>query len=98
MDLLEGETLDNKVENDGPLQAALLWFAAQGLVEALNDIHDVGIIHRDLKPSNVMYGPDGIKVLDFGISVVAEETNLTQTGAFMGTAAWISPEQMRGER
>ena len=46
--------LDNKVEDDGPLQAALLWFAAQGLVEALNDIHDVGIIHRDLKLLSVV--------------------------------------------
>ena len=44
-----------------------------------------------------MYGPDGIKVLDFGISVAAEETGLTQTGAFLGTAAWISPEQILGQ-
>ncbi len=97
MELLEGSTFDDQVEKQGPLQSAMLWFAAQGLVEALHDIHSADIIHRDLKPSNVIYGPDGIKVLDFGISVVAEETSLTQTGAFMGTAAWISPEQIRGE-
>ena len=94
MELLEGSTLDDRVKDQGPLQAGPLWFAAQGLIEALHDIRDAGVIHRDLKPSNVMYGPDGIKVLDFGISVVAEETSLTQTGAFMGTAAWISPEQI----
>ena len=94
MELLEGSTLDDTVKDQGPLQAGPLWFAAQGLIEALHDIRDAGVIHRDLKPSNVMYGPDGIKVLDFGISVVAEETSLTQTGAFMGTAAWISPEQI----
>jgi serine/threonine protein kinase len=97
MELLEGSTLDDRVEAQGPLQAGLLWFAAQGLIEALRDIHAAGVIHRDLKPSNVMYGPDGIKVLDFGISVVAEETSLTQTGAFVGTAAWVSPEQVKGK-
>jgi len=97
MELLEGSTLDDRVKDQGPLQAGPLWFAAQGLIEALHDIRDAGVIHRDLKPSNVMYGPDGIKVLDFGISVVAEETSLTQTGAFMGTAAWISPEQITGD-
>lgn len=98
MELLEGSTLDDRVEEQGPLQAGLLWFAAKGLIEALRDIHAAGVIHRDLKPSNVMYGPDGIKVLDFGVSIVAEETSLTQTGAFVGTAAWVSPEQVKGKK
>ena len=97
MERLEGPTLENLVKDHGPLQGPSLWLAAEGLVEALNDIYNAGIIHRDLKPSNVIYGPDGIKVLDFGISVVAEQTSLTQTGAFVGTAAWISPEQIRDE-
>jgi serine/threonine protein kinase len=96
MDLVEGETLSARVTENGPLTGPLLWFAAQGLVEALEDIHQAGIIHRDLKPSNVMYGPDGIKVLDFGISAVTDESALTQTGAFLATAAWISPEQVLG--
>ena len=96
MEFVEGETLAERVADQGPLVGPMLWFAAQGLVEALQAIHEARIIHRDLKPSNVMYGPDGIKVLDFGISVAAEETGLTQTGAFLGTAAWISPEQVLG--
>ena len=96
MEFVEGETLAERVADQGPLVGPMLWFAAQGLVEALQAIHAAGIVHRDLKPSNVMYGPDGIKVLDFGISVAAEETGLTQTGAFLGTAAWISPEQILG--
>ena len=94
MELVEGETLQQRVDSQGPLAGPLLWFTAQGLVEALKAIHEAGITHRDLKPSNVMFGPDGVKVLDFGISAVAEETGLTQTGAFLGTAAWISPEQI----
>ncbi|MCH2623912.1 MAG: serine/threonine protein kinase [Acidimicrobiales bacterium] len=96
MELVEGETLQERVERDGPLAGPILWFTAQGLIEALQAIHDAGITHRDLKPSNVMFGPDGVKVLDFGISAVADETGLTQTGAFLGTAAWISPEQILG--
>jgi len=96
MELVEGETLQQRVDRDGPLTGPLLWFTAQGLVEALQAIHAAGITHRDLKPSNVMFGPDGVKVLDFGISAVAEETGLTRTGAFLGTAAWISPEQILG--
>ena len=96
MELVEGETLKERVDRDGPLTGPLLWFTAQGLLEALQAIHDAGITHRDLKPSNVMFGPDGVKVLDFGISAIADETGLTQTGAFLGTAAWISPEQILG--
>jgi serine/threonine protein kinase len=96
MELVEGETLQERVERDGPLAGPILWFTAQGLIEALQAVHDAGITHRDLKPSNVMFGPDGVKVLDFGISAIADETGLTQTGAFLGTAAWISPEQILG--
>ena len=95
MELLEGEDLETLVERDGPLTGPQLWFVAEGLTQALRDIHRAGITHRDLKPSNVIYGPDGVKVVDFGVSVVADQTSLTQTGAFVGTAAWISPEQVR---
>lgn len=95
MELLEGEDLETFVERDGPLTGPQLWFVAEGLTQALRDIHRAGITHRDLKPSNVIYGPDGVKVVDFGVSVVADQTSLTQTGAFVGTAAWISPEQVR---
>ncbi len=96
MEFVEGDPLDKHIADQGPLHGPILWFVAEGLVESLAAIHAAGIVHRDLKPSNVMYGPEGIKVLDFGVSVIAEETSLTQTGAFVGTAAWISPEQIRG--
>ncbi len=98
MELLEGKALSEFVEEDGCLEGPLLWFASQGLVEAIQNIHTAGVVHRDLKPSNVIYGPDGVKVLDFGISGITEESGLTQTGALMGTAAWISPEQVRGKK
>ena len=97
MELVEGDPLDKRIADQGPLRGPMLWYVARGLVEALAGIHAAGIIHRDLKPSNVMYGPDGIKVLDFGVSVIAERTSLTQAGSFIGTASWISPEQVLGE-
>lgn len=95
MELLEGEDLESYVTNRGPLQGPFLWSFIEGLVEAISDIHSAGIVHRDLKPSNVFFGPEGVKVLDFGVSAVAEHTALTQTGAFIGTAAWLSPEQVQ---
>ncbi len=97
MELVEGQTLDNYVNSYGPVRGALLWGLVEGLVEALSDIHDAGIIHRDLKPSNVLLGPDGVRVVDFGISALADETSLTGTGSFVGTAAWLSPEQVQGD-
>ena len=96
MERIAGENLQDHVQDKGPLTGPMLWFAAVGLTEALQDIHKAGIIHRDLKPSNIMYGPDGVKVLDFGISVVADQTSLTQTGEFLGTGAWMSPEMIQG--
>ena len=97
MELVDGETLDKRIATGGPLQEPQLENTAQGLIAALRDIHLANIVHRDLKPSNIMCSPTGIKVLDFGISFIAEETSLTQTGAFIGSAAWVSPEQIRGQ-
>ena len=94
MELLEGLDLEKTIVNSGPIGGPMLWFVAEGLVQALREIHEAGIVHRDFKPSNVIFGPEGIKVLDFGVSAVADHTSLTQTGAFIGTAAWISPEQV----
>ena len=96
MELVVGVSLDQRISESGPLQGPLLWFSAEGIADALSSIHAAGIVHRDLKPSNVMLGDDGVKVLDFGVSVIADETAHTATGAFLGTAAWISPEQVNG--
>lgn len=97
MELVQGQTLDSYVNTFGPVRGALLWGLVEGLVEALADIHAAGIVHRDLKPSNLLIGPDGVRVVDFGISAVADATSLTGTGSFVGTAAWLSPEQVQGE-
>ncbi|MFF5020141.1 PQQ-binding-like beta-propeller repeat protein [Streptomyces sp. NPDC001165] len=68
------------------------------LAEALGAIHRAGVVHRDLKPSNVLLAADGPRVIDFGISVAAEDTLLTETGVVIGTPGFISPERLRGEK
>ncbi|MFE0765593.1 protein kinase domain-containing protein [Streptomyces smyrnaeus] len=67
------------------------------LAEALEGIHHVGLFHRDLKPSNVLLAADGPRVIDFGISLAADDTQLTQTGMLIGTPGFISPEQLVGD-
>ena len=96
MELIEGQNLEEYVRSKGPLKGFELRVVVEELVAALGEIHRAGVIHRDLKPSNVMYGPAGVTLLDFGISSLADSTALTKSGAFIGTAGWISPEQIEG--
>ncbi|GEB47915.1 protein kinase domain-containing protein [Streptomyces cacaoi] len=69
-----------------------------GLAEALHAIHLAGVVHRDLKPSNILLAPDGPRVIDFGISVMGDATALTQSGVILGSAGFMSPEQVLGQR
>lgn len=96
MELIDGLPLDEYVKANGNFGGALLSGLYESLVEALRDIHEAGIVHRDLKPSNILIGHDGLKVLDFGISAIADEPSLTTSGFMSGTAAWLSPEQVNG--
>lgn len=68
------------------------------LAEAIGAVHRAGVVHRDLKPSNVLLAADGPRVIDFGISLAAEDTLLTETGVVVGTPGFIPPEQLRGEK
>jgi predicted Ser/Thr protein kinase len=95
MDLVEGETLEALVRRS-PLAGPMVTAVAEGLVEALEAIHAAGIVHRDLKPSNVIFGQDGVRVVDFGVSAFDETAGTTRTGVLVGTPSWIAPEQATG--
>jgi eukaryotic-like serine/threonine-protein kinase len=112
MELVPGETLQQRVKRDGaiPIEEALK-IAAQ-IAEALEAAHEKSIIHRDLKPANVKVTPEGkVKVLDFGLAKAFESDHgsedmsnsptlthaATMQGMILGTAAYMSPEQARGK-
>jgi hypothetical protein len=68
-----------------------------GIAEGLVVLHAAGIVHRDLKPSNVLLAADGPRIIDFGIARTLDGTHLTATGAHLGSAAFMSPEQALGK-
>lgn len=99
MEYVEGETLARIVQERGALPIGQALDIARQVCEALEAAHGSGVIHRDVKPQNLMLMPDGtVKVMDFGLARVATEVTLTQTGVFMGTPRYVSPEVVKGER
>jgi hypothetical protein len=68
-----------------------------GLAEGLAAIHACDLVHRDLKPSNVILGDDGPRIIDFGIARALDTSTMTESGAVLGTYAYMSPEQVRGQ-
>ncbi|GHF35130.1 serine/threonine-protein kinase [Streptomyces morookaense] len=96
---LPGPALSEALDTGGALPEEAVRLLGAGLAQALDDIHRAGLVHRDLKPSNVLLTEDGVRVVDFGIARAADhETKLTHTGALIGSPAFMSPEQVRGEQ
>ncbi len=99
MEFVDGEALDRVLARRGKLAWEEVVAYAKHLCEALQYAHDKGIIHRDLKPSNLMIAADGVlKLTDFGIAKDADMTALTGANSTIGTAAYMSPEQCRGDK
>lgn len=94
---IAGPTLGEAIGRSGPLDGDALLAFAVTTAQALAEIHAVGVVHRDLKPTNVILTPESPRVIDFGIAAAAEATSLTGTGISLGSAGWMSPEQVRGE-
>ena len=98
MEHLEGESLAALDRTGRPWTLEAKIGIVVEVLDALAYAHGQGVVHRDIKPSNVQRMPDGsVKVIDFGIAVVADAETATETGTVRGTAHYASPEQLRGE-
>jgi predicted Ser/Thr protein kinase len=96
---VDGPSLVEIVEQDGPRSGAALERIAVATLTALGAVHAAGMVHRDFKPANVLLGPDGPVVIDFGLATVPGMTTTGLSGpAAMGTPAYMAPEQLAGER
>ncbi|MEZ0065671.1 peptidoglycan hydrolase-like protein with peptidoglycan-binding domain [Streptacidiphilus sp. MAP12-20] len=94
---IPGPSLSEAVATSGPVGATAAWRLALELAQAVSAMERVGVVHRDIKPSNVILGPAGCRVIDFGISQAADTSSITTTGQQVGTPAYMSPEQVRGQ-
>jgi WD40 repeat protein len=94
---VEGPSLGSAVRNGRSFTPGELHRLATGVATALTAIHDAGVIHRDMKPDNVLLGPDGPRVIDFGLARTLE-MSLTATGLISGTPTYMAPEVFTGER
>ncbi|MFW5921470.1 MAG: serine/threonine protein kinase, partial [Polyangiales bacterium] len=104
MEYLEGENLRHRLKRERPLPPKNAVKIAAQIARSLREAHSMGVVHRDLKPANIFLVPhdedrDYVKVLDFGLvkDLAAADEDLTQTGLFMGSPKYMSPEQIQGE-
>jgi len=97
MELVEGSSLDQIIEQDGPLPPHRAAEAGRQLLSAVATAHAAGVLHRDVKPSNVLLTDGGRAVLtDFGIATFQGDPKLTQTGMVMGSPGFTAPERIQG--
>jgi eukaryotic-like serine/threonine-protein kinase len=96
MEYITGETLQSRLARAGPLPPAEAAEIAAQVAEGLHAAHKAGVLHRDVKPANIILGEQGVKVVDFGIALTAEDDRLTATGTLIGSATYVAPERGTG--
>ncbi len=97
MELVEGPTL-RQVLDRSSLSTAQAYAVMEQLLQAVGYAHEHGVVHRDLKPDNIFLTLDGtVKLADFGIAHIDSNATMTRVGAVLGTPAYMSPEQIRGQ-
>ncbi len=97
MELVEGETLAERIDRQGPLPWREAFDIAEQVAGALAAAHAQGVVHRDIKPANILLDASGqVKVTDFGIARAAQATTLTRPGMVLGSANYVAPEQAQG--
>jgi hypothetical protein len=95
-EFIDGPSLQERVDVRGPLPEGDLQRLAVGTATALTAIHGAGVVHRDFKPANVLLGPDGPRVVDFGIARLTDASTITS--GLIGTPSYVAPEQLAGAR
>ncbi|MFD2793572.1 serine/threonine-protein kinase [Promicromonospora vindobonensis] len=95
-ELVEGPTLEEEIDERGPLDARDLFELADQLADALEAVHGTGVVHRDLTPSNVLIARNGPVLIDFGLAQGPGDVRATRTGFVMGTPGYLAPELLDG--
>jgi eukaryotic-like serine/threonine-protein kinase len=99
MEYVDGPSCADMMRSDGWLDIEETARIIRGACHGLDYAHRAGVVHRDVKPGNLLVSNDtgSVKLADFGIAKAAEQTRITQVGSVLGTAAYLSPEQARGD-
>ncbi|HBE68531.1 MAG TPA: serine/threonine protein kinase, partial [Planctomycetaceae bacterium] len=99
MQFVAGESLQDRVDRDGPLDVRQLLRIGSQIASGLTAAHEQGVVHRDVKPSNILLenGIERVLITDFGLARTVDDASLTRTGVIAGTPAYMSPEQANGD-